>query len=59
MTRQLTDILSRFFNCPVLSDVTIRYGESGELTFHAHKVILSVRSSWFSKVFMSDSRVRS
>lgn len=34
-----------------LSDVTIRYGASEELTFEAHKLLLSAKSYWFEAAF--------
>jgi hypothetical protein len=35
----------------VLSDVTIRYGASGELKFKAHRLLLSAQSRWFEAAF--------
>lgn len=35
----------------VLSDITIRYGASGERTFEAHRIVLSAKSYWFKAAF--------
>ncbi|KAI4659426.1 uncharacterized protein J4E78_005854 [Alternaria triticimaculans] len=40
-----------YSNSRVLSDITIRYGVSGERTFEAHKVVLSAMSYWFKAAF--------
>ena len=42
---------SRFSNSKVLSDITIRYGASGELKFEAHRLLLSAQSRWFEAAF--------
>ncbi|CAN9454314.1 unnamed protein product [Alternaria alternata] len=42
---------SRYSNSKVLSDVTIRYGASGELKFEAHRLLLSAQSRWFEAAF--------
>ncbi|KAH7081171.1 hypothetical protein BKA63DRAFT_561730 [Paraphoma chrysanthemicola] len=43
--------LNEYSNSSKFSDVTIRYGNAGEVTFDAHKVILSAKSFWFKKAF--------
>ncbi|KAH6370936.1 hypothetical protein HBI34_106750 [Parastagonospora nodorum] len=40
-----------YADSPILSDVTICYGDAGELTFEAHKVILCAHSHWFKAAF--------
>ncbi|KAI4640053.1 hypothetical protein J4E93_008853 [Alternaria ventricosa] len=35
----------------VLSDITIRYGASGERTFEGHRLLLSAKSYWFKAAF--------
>ncbi|CAI6340729.1 unnamed protein product [Periconia digitata] len=37
-----------FADSPTLSDVTIKFGEH---TFHAHKVVLAMKSDWFRAAF--------
>ncbi|KAH8727774.1 hypothetical protein GQ44DRAFT_824608 [Phaeosphaeriaceae sp. PMI808] len=46
-------------NSSTFSDITIRYGQTGELEFKAHKSILIGASYWFQAAFMSEFRERS
>ena len=39
---------SRYANLETLSDIIVRYGNSGELTFHGHRLMLCVKSRWFT-----------
>ncbi|RYN99230.1 hypothetical protein AA0120_g1969 [Alternaria tenuissima] len=41
----------KFSNSKVLSDITIRYGASGELKFEAHRLLLSAQSRWLETAF--------
>ena len=34
-----------------MSDVTIRYGNEGERTFHGHRIVLASQSDWFKAAF--------
>ncbi|KAH7091637.1 hypothetical protein FB567DRAFT_589514 [Paraphoma chrysanthemicola] len=43
--------LNEYSNSSRFSDVTIRYGNAGEVTFDAHQVILSAKSYWFKNAF--------
>lgn len=41
----------------MLADVTIRYGDAGELKFEAHKVVLCAKSHWFEGAFTGGFKV--
>jgi hypothetical protein len=53
--------MTRYLNTAMFSDVTVRYGPSGELQFKAHKIVLSAKIYWFQAAFtggFSVSKVR-
>ncbi|KAG9186017.1 hypothetical protein G6011_02573 [Alternaria panax] len=41
----------KYSNSKVLSGITIRYGDAGELKFEAHRLLLSAKSHWFEAAF--------
>jgi hypothetical protein len=53
----MADDGSRFANSSTLSDVTIHYGDSGELRFEADKAVLSAKSRWFEAAFTGNFQV--
>ncbi|KAH7115866.1 hypothetical protein B0J11DRAFT_571642 [Dendryphion nanum] len=48
----------QYYNNPVYSDITIRYGLKGERIFYGHKIVLASHSRWFVAALEGNFRER-